>query len=92
MFTASMFTGTFSILVLWLIVDIFWILSRPKDIVMRRICAWINLIAIIGGFSVFYGVTHLGNANIVPWFICLNWLNVIAAGFQFYFGYARRFN
>lgn len=90
MFTSSMFTGTFAILVLWLMVDLLWELSRPRDIVMRRICAWINLVAVIGGFAVFFGVTHLGNAAIVPWFICLNWINVVAAGFQFYFGYFRK--
>ena len=77
--TPSLFAGTFAILVLWLIVDIIWELSRPRD----------NLIAIIGGFSVFYGVTHFDNANLVPWFICLNWINVVAAGLQFYFGYFR---
>ena len=87
--TPSLFAGTFAILVLWLIVDIIWELSRPRDIVMRRLCAWLNLIAIIGGFSVFYGVTHFDNANLVPSFICLNWINVVAAGLQFYFGYFR---
>ena len=66
--TPSLFAGTFAILVLWLIVDIIWELSRPRDIVMRRLCAWLNLIA---------------------WFICLNWINVVAAGLQFYFGYFR---
>ena len=87
--TPSLFAGTFAILVLWLIVDIIWELSRPRDIVMRRLCAWLNLIAIIGGFSVFYGVNHFDNANLVPWFICLNWINAVAAGLQFYFGYFR---
>lgn len=51
--TPSLFAGTFAILVLWLIVDIIWELSRPRDIVMRRLCAWLNLIAIIGGFPYF---------------------------------------
>lgn len=84
-----MFTGTFAILILWLLVNIFWELSRPRDIVMKRICAWASLVAVIGGFWVFYGVEHL-NGDIVPWFIALNWINVVAAGLQFYFGYARR--
>lgn len=86
----KMFNGAFAILVLWLLVDLFWFLCRPRDIVMRRICAWLNVFAIIGGFWIFYGVEHLGG-GIAPWFITLNWINVIIAGLQFYYGYQRRY-
>ncbi len=81
-----MFNVVFWILAIWFIVNVIWmwfVLSNQKT---QKTFAWINVAAVIIGFWVFYGVSHNPGA-LATCFLVLNWLNVILAILQFYFGY-----
>ncbi len=55
---------------------------------LQKTFAWVNVAAVIIGFWVYYGVTH-DAGGIAPWFLTMNWVNVIIAIIQFYFGYRK---
>ena len=81
-----MFTWIFWILAIWFIINVIWmwfVLNKPA---YQKTFAWINVIAIIVGFWVYYGVTHDQSA-LATCFIWMNWINVVIAIIQFYFGY-----
>lgn len=82
----TMFNVVFWILAIWFIVNVIWMWFRVNDQKLQKTFAWINCLAIVIGFWVYYGVTHDAN-SLANWFICLNWANVILAIIQFYLGY-----
>lgn len=82
-----MYTWTFWILVCWFIINVIWMFSQMKNQPLLRLFAWINVIAIIGGFWVFYATTSHGSLS--TWFTILNWVNVVLAIYQFYIGYRK---
>jgi uncharacterized membrane protein HdeD (DUF308 family) len=48
---------------------------------------WINVVAIILGFWVFYGAASV--AVLTGWFTAVNWINVVLAIIQFYLAYRK---
>jgi len=80
-----MFTTTFWILAIWLIINGVWTCFATHNQELMKWFGWINVIAIIGGFWVFYGVA--GVAALSGWFTTVNWVNVVLAIVQFYLAY-----
>ncbi|WMB62423.1 hypothetical protein NGP02_11305 [Lactiplantibacillus pentosus] len=80
-----MYTWTFWILAIWFVINVIWMwfaLDKPG---LQKTFAWINVIAVVWGFWVFYGAAPVAGHHI--WFEMLNWVNVLLALLQFYFGY-----
>lgn len=82
-----MFTTTFWILAIWLVINGIWTCTATTNRELMKWFGWINVVAIIAGFWVFYGVT--GVAGLTGWFTAGNWINVILAITQFYFAYKK---
>ena len=61
---------------------------KLDDQKLQKTFAWINVAAVIVGFWVFYGVSHLAS-TLATWFLVVNWVNVVIAILQFYFGYRK---
>lgn len=83
-----MFNVVFWVLAIWFIVNVIWMWFQLKNQKLQKTFAWINVVAVIIGFWVYYGVNHAAG-GIAPWFLALNWINVILAIIQFYFGYRK---
>lgn len=81
-----MFNVVFWILGIWFIVNVIWMWFVLNQQNYQKTFAWINVAAVIIGFWVFYGVAHEPGA-LATCFIWLNWINVVLAIIQFYFGY-----
>lgn len=81
-----MFNATFWILAIWFVINVIWMWFKLDDQKLQKTFAWINVVAIIVGFWVYYGVSH-DAGTLANWFICMNWANVVVAILQFYFGY-----
>jgi hypothetical protein len=58
-----------------------------KNQTLQKTFAWINVVAVIIGFWVYYGATQV--ASLSGWFLTLDWLNILVAIIQFYFGYKK---
>ncbi len=84
-----MFKVMFWILVIWLIINGIWMWFKLNDQTLQKTFAWINVVAVIAGFWVFYGVTHNPD-TMATWFLIINWVNVVLAILQFYFGYRKQ--
>ncbi|MFC2694694.1 MAG: hypothetical protein ACFN0Y_01595 [Lactobacillus sp.] len=84
-----MFKVMFWILVIWLIINGIWMWFKLNDQTLQKTFAWINVVAVIAGFWVFYGVTH-NPGTMATWFLIINWVNVVLAILQFYFGYRKQ--
>ncbi|MFD1420844.1 hypothetical protein [Lactiplantibacillus songbeiensis] len=82
-----MFTWIFWILAIWFVVNVIWMWFDLDNEQLQKTFAWINVAAVIIGFWVFYGATSV--ASLATWFQVLNWVNVVLAAIQFYFGYRR---
>jgi len=80
-----MFTWIFWLLAIWFVVNIIWMWFDLDNEPLQKTFAWINVAAVIVGFWVFYGTPVV--ASLTTWFQVLNWLNVVLAATQFYFGY-----
>ncbi|MFD1472207.1 hypothetical protein [Companilactobacillus mishanensis] len=80
-----MFTAMFWILAVWFIVNVIWMWFVTDNANMEKTFAWINVVAIIVGFWVYFGATR--TAGIDTWFNVLNYANIIVAIIQFYYGY-----
>ena len=61
---------------------------KLDDQKLQKTFAWINVVAVIVGFWVFYGVSYLAS-TLATWFLVVNWVNVVIAILQFYFGYRK---
>lgn len=83
-----MFTFVFWLLLIWFIINLIWMWFVINNQTYQKTFAWINVCAIIIGFWVYYGTFHYPGV-LADWFICLNWLNVVLACVQFYFGYRK---
>lgn len=83
-----MFDTVFWILAIWFIVNVIWMWFVLKDQTKQKTFAWINVAAVIIGFWVYYGVSHSAGA-LATCFLILDWVNVILALIQFYFGYRK---
>ena len=83
-----MFSFVFWVLLCWFIVNVIWMWFVLKNQTYQRVFAWINVCAVVIGFWVYYGVAH-DPSGIAIWFIWLNWINVVLAYLQFYFGYRK---
>lgn len=81
-----MFTTIFWILAIWFVINVIWMWFQLNNKTLQKTFAWINVAAIIIGFWVYYGVGHVGNP-VAGWFIAMNWINIVVACIQFYFGY-----
>lgn len=83
-----MFNSIFWILLIWLLINGIWMWFKLSDPKLQKTFAWINVVAVIVGFWVFYGVSHPAGA-LANWFLVVNWVNVVIAILQFYFGYRK---
>ncbi|WP_283583806.1 hypothetical protein [Limosilactobacillus difficilis] len=86
-----MFNAIFWILLIWLIVNLIWMCTQLSNQKLIKTFAWINVVAVIIGFWVFYGVSHPAG-TLATWFLVVNWVNVILAIVQFYLGYRKQSN
>ena len=82
-----MFTTIFWILAIWFVINVIWMWFQLNNKTLQKTFAWINVAAIIIGFWVYYGVGASHNPGIAGWFIAMNWINIVVACIQFYFGY-----
>lgn len=83
-----MFNAIFQILLIWLLINGIWMWFKLDDQKLQKTFAWINVVAVIVGFWVFYGVSYLAS-TLATWFLVVNWVNVVIAILQFYFGYRK---
>lgn len=83
-----MFNTIFWILAIWFLVNVIWMWFQLNNHTLQKTFAWINVVAIIIGFWVYYGTTHAAG-GIATWFIIMNWVNIVVACLQFYFGYRK---
>ena len=83
-----MFNAIFQILLIWLLINGIWMWFKLDDQKLQKTFAWINVVAVIVGFWVFYGVSPPAG-TLATWFLVVNWVNVIIAILQFYFGYRK---
>lgn len=80
-----MFTTLFWILAVWFIVNVIWmwfVMDKPNT---EKTFAWINVVAIVIGFWVYFGAAKVGGID--AWFNALNYVNIVLAIVQFYIGY-----
>ncbi|VDG25142.1 hypothetical protein [Lactiplantibacillus mudanjiangensis] len=82
-----MFTWSFWILAVWFVVNAIWMWFDLDNQQLQKTFVWINVVALVWGFGVFYGGTSV--ANLSGWVQALNWLNVILTATQCYFGYRK---
>lgn len=83
----NMFTWMFWILAIWFIINAVWMWFDLDNKTLQKTFAWINVAAIIIGFWTFYGATPVDSLS--TWFQVLNWVNIVLAATQFYFGYRK---
>ena len=83
-----MFQTFFWILAVWFVINVIWMWFQLNNQQLQKWFAWINVVAIVIGFWVYYGATH-DYGGIAPWFLTMNWVNVVIACIQFYFGYRK---
>lgn len=83
-----MFNAIFQILLIWLLINGIWMWFKLDDQKLQKTFVWINVVAVIVGFWVFYGVSYLAS-TLATWFLVVNWVNVVIAILQFYFGYRK---
>lgn len=83
-----MFTASFWILAIWFVVNVIWMWFKLNDQKLQKTFAWINVVAIIWGFWAYYGGTRVGGID--TWFNAMNYVNIIVALLQFYFGYRKQ--
>lgn len=83
-----MFKVMFWILAIWFIINAIWMWTQLSNQGLQKTFAWINVVAVIIGFWVYYGVNHAAG-GIAPWFLFINWANVVLACLQFYYGYRK---
>ena len=83
-----MFQTFFWVLAIWFIINVIWMWFQLNNKTLQKTFAWVNVVAVIIGFWVYYGVTH-DAGGIAPWFLTMNWGHVIIAIIQFYFGYRK---
>lgn len=81
-----MFSTIFWILAIWFVINVIWMWFQLNNQGLQKTFAWINVVAIIIGFWVFYGVSHVAG-GIATCFLWMNWINVVIACLQFYYGY-----
>ncbi len=82
-----MYTWTFWILTVWLIVNGIWMWSVRDNQNDQKIFAWVNVVALIWGFWVYFGVPATGNLG--GWLLTINIITIVLAIFQFYYGYKK---
>ncbi|MFD1454457.1 hypothetical protein ACFQ44_02030 [Levilactobacillus lanxiensis] len=82
-----MFTTIFWILAIWLVVNGVWTCFATDNQELMKWFGWINVIAIILGFWVFYGAASV--AVLVGWFTAVNWVNVVLAIIQLVLAYRK---
>lgn len=80
-----MFSAVFWVLAFWLIVNLVWTVAQLGNRLMSKTFAWINVVVVIIGFWTYYAANN--GSGIAPWFLFINWTNVVLAIFQFYNGY-----
>ena len=83
-----MFKVMFWILLIWLIINGIWMWFQLSNQTLQKTFAWINVVAVIVGFWVFYGVSH-DPGTMATWFLIINWVNVVLVILEFYFGYRK---
>ena len=83
-----MFEFVFWVLVIWFIINVIWMWFVLNKQSYQKSFAWINVAAVIIGFWVYYG-TGAHSGGLADCFLWLNWLNVVLACLQFYFGYRK---
>lgn len=80
-----MFTGTFWVLAVWFLVNVIWMWFALDNQNLQKTFAWINVVAVIIGFGVYFTGTSV--TGISTWFNVLNYVNIVLACVQFYYGY-----
>ena len=53
-----MFKFIFWILAIWFVINVIWMWFKLDNQSLQKTFAWINVIAVIIGFWVYYGVSH----------------------------------
>ncbi|WP_054654799.1 hypothetical protein [Lentilactobacillus kisonensis] len=82
-----MFAGTFWVLAVWFIVNVIWMWFALDNQTLQKTFAWINVVAVIVGFWVYFASSSVG--GISTWFNVLNYVNIVLACVQFYYGYRK---
>jgi hypothetical protein len=80
-----MFTAMFWILAVWFVVNVIWMWFVMDNSNLEKTFAWINVVAVIVGFWVYFAATKVGGID--TWFNVLNYVNIVVAIVQFYIGY-----
>ncbi|MGM9891915.1 hypothetical protein [Limosilactobacillus sp.] len=81
-----MFNIVFWILAIWFVINVVWMWFRLDDQSLQKTFAWINVCAIVIGFLVLYLSDH-ASGGVTGWFTAINWINIVVAILQFYYGY-----
>lgn len=85
-----MFAGTFWVLAVWFIVNVIWMWFALDNQSLQKTFAWINVVAVVIGFWVYF--TGTSGTGISTWFNVLNYVNIVLACVQFYYGYRKLHN
>jgi len=80
-----MFTTIFWILAIWFIINVIWMWFATDNQNLQKTFGWINVVAVIVGFWVYYGTSRV--SGIDTWFNIMNYANIVVAIVQFYFAY-----
>lgn len=81
-----MFTWIFWILAIWFVINFVWTWFVRDNRTYPKTFAWINVVATIIGFWVYFGVSH-DPSTLATCFLWLNWINVVWTIIQFFMGY-----
>lgn len=82
-----MSTIIFWILAVWFVVNVIWMWFVRDKQNFQKTFAWINVAAVIIGFLTYFLGTRV-NGGLSALFNVLNYVNIIVAIVQFYFGYS----
>ncbi|KRM89074.1 hypothetical protein [Liquorilactobacillus vini] len=82
-----MFTFSFWVLAIWFVINVIWMWFKLSDQKLQKTFAWINVVALIWGFWAYNSSVRVG--GIATWFNVINYVNIIVALLQFYFGYRK---
>ncbi len=82
-----MFTWTFWVLAIWFIINAIWMWFELNKQGYQKTFAWVNVVAVIVGFWVYFAATPV--SGISTWFNVLNYVNIVLAAVQFYYGYRK---
>lgn len=82
-----MVRSVFWLLIIWFVVNVIWMWFALDNQSLQKKFAWINVAAVIIGFWVYSASSHV--LGIDRTFNVMNYVNILVAALQFYFGYRK---